>query len=237
MHQRVRILTSSGCANNFPGTQYELLTYRAQAIRGAGPSFGIITHFYFQTYEAPAQPTFFSYSWSLPLQQAIEGISTYQNFSFSSSIPSEVGFELDLTKGTNPGEINLHLVGSHYGSPDHFSAIIQPFLDAMVRTDFYATDPPGLSSWSSTAQPDVTCTGQCNLMAGQFGNPRWRPACKHTGEHCHRRQSILREESHDTFGSSDVTGGHYGYGELDVGRGMVYEHCGWPAYCPIVPHG
>ncbi|KAH9840539.1 uncharacterized protein C8Q71DRAFT_888993 [Rhodofomes roseus] len=101
------------------------------AVRGAAPSFGIVTHFNFTTYVAPAQPTFFSYYWSLPLEQAISGISLYQNFSFSPSIPPEIGFEMDLTKGTNNGEILLNLVGSYYGSPDQYSAIVQPFLDAM----------------------------------------------------------------------------------------------------------
>ncbi|KAI0728987.1 berberine and berberine like-domain-containing protein, partial [Fomitopsis betulina] len=75
--------------------------------------------------------TFFSYAWSLPLEQAIEGISTYQNFSFSESVPKEIGFELDLMKGTNKGEVTLNLVGSYYGSPDEFTVIVQPFLDAM----------------------------------------------------------------------------------------------------------
>ncbi|EPS97931.1 hypothetical protein FOMPIDRAFT_55287 [Fomitopsis schrenkii] len=123
------VVLANGTIVNVSTTAYTDLFW---ALRGAGPSFGIITHFYFQTYEAPAQPTFFSYAWSLPLDQAIEGISTYQTFSFSSLVPKEIGFELDLTKGTNEGEVTLNLVGSYYGSPDQFSAIVQPFLNAMT---------------------------------------------------------------------------------------------------------
>ena len=101
-------------------------------MRGAAPSFGIITHFHFRTYPAPAQPTFFSYEWSLPLDQAIKGISTYQNFTMSAPIPKEIGAELSLRKGRQPGELSLNLGGSYYGSPNDFSGILTPFLDAMV---------------------------------------------------------------------------------------------------------
>ena len=100
------------------------------------PSFGIITHFHFQTYPAPAQPTFFSYAWSLPLDQAIEGIAAYQNFTMSAPIPKEIGVELNLGKGQKPGELSLNLGGSYYGNPSDFAGILTPFLDAMVWTTF-----------------------------------------------------------------------------------------------------
>ena len=38
-----------------------------------------------------------------------------------------------MKKGTNKGEVTLILVGSYYGDPDNFPAIVHPFLDAMVR--------------------------------------------------------------------------------------------------------
>ncbi|EPT01474.1 hypothetical protein FOMPIDRAFT_90148 [Fomitopsis schrenkii] len=101
------------------------------ALRGAAPSFGIITHFHFRTYPAPAQPTFFSYEWSLPLDQAITAISAYQNFTMSAPIPKEIGAEFNLRKGRQPGELSLNLGGSYFGSPDNFAGILTPFLDAM----------------------------------------------------------------------------------------------------------
>ncbi|KAH9917721.1 uncharacterized protein B0H18DRAFT_1200507 [Fomitopsis serialis] len=123
------VVLANGTIVEASASQYPDLFW---ALRGAGPSFGIVTQFQFTTYVAPAQPTFFSYYWSLPLDQAITGISLYQNFSFSSSIPKEIGFEMDLTKGSSEGEILLNLVGSYYGSPDQYSAVVQPFLDAMT---------------------------------------------------------------------------------------------------------
>ncbi|EPT01476.1 hypothetical protein FOMPIDRAFT_90150 [Fomitopsis schrenkii] len=101
------------------------------ALRGAAPSFVIITHFHFRTYPAPAQPTFFSYEWSLPLDQAIKGISTYQNFTISAPIPKELGVELRLEKGRKTCELLLKLSGSYYGSPQNFAGILTPFLDTM----------------------------------------------------------------------------------------------------------
>ncbi|KAH9840541.1 uncharacterized protein C8Q71DRAFT_412158 [Rhodofomes roseus] len=103
------------------------------ALRGAAPSFGIITHFLFQTFFAPAQPTYFNYNWSLPLGQAVEAISMYQDFCFSPAIPKEIGFELNLYKGIEQGEILLSFLGSHYGDPDEYDAIVRPFLDVMPK--------------------------------------------------------------------------------------------------------
>ncbi|KZT64087.1 Glucooligosaccharide oxidase [Daedalea quercina L-15889] len=101
------------------------------AARGAAPSFGIITHFHVNTYAAPERPTFFDYQWSLPPNQTMAAISAYQNLSLSSSIPAEIGFELNLRKGNSRGDIRVDFLGSYYGAPENFSAIVQPFLDAM----------------------------------------------------------------------------------------------------------
>ncbi|KAH9917719.1 uncharacterized protein B0H18DRAFT_1123430 [Fomitopsis serialis] len=106
------------------------------AVRGAAPSFGIVTHFQFQTFVAPTQPTYFSYNWSLPLDQSIEAISLYQDFSFAPSIPKEIGFELNLYKGVEQGEILLNFLGSYYGNPDEYDAIVKPFLDVMPNPTF-----------------------------------------------------------------------------------------------------
>ncbi|KZT64703.1 Glucooligosaccharide oxidase [Daedalea quercina L-15889] len=115
------------------------------ALRGAAPSFGIITHFHFHTFAAPTQPTFFNYFWSLPLDQAVSAISLYQNFSFSPAIPKEIGFELNLFTGTNEGEIKLNLQGSYYGSPENFEPIVEPFLNAMPDQ---STEPQvNVTSW------------------------------------------------------------------------------------------
>ncbi|EPS97926.1 hypothetical protein FOMPIDRAFT_142343 [Fomitopsis schrenkii] len=108
------------------------------ALRGAAPSFGIITYYHFQTYVAPAQPTYFRYIWLLPLDEGIKGISAYQNFSFSPAIPKEIGFYMYITKGVNRGDLNLTVFGSYYGEPDQYEAIIQPFLDAMPNTSLPA---------------------------------------------------------------------------------------------------
>lgn len=105
---------------------------RQKALRGSGPSFAIITHFLFQTYAAPAQPTYFSYFWNQPLDKTVESVSLFQNLSFSPAVPKEIGFYMVLKKGLNTGDININVFGSYYGSPDQYEAIMQPFLDAMV---------------------------------------------------------------------------------------------------------
>lgn len=104
-----------------------------QALRGAAPSFGIMTQLTYKTYVAPAQPTFFSYEWSLPLKEAIQGIMNYQNFSVNATIPREFGVELNLRKGKGTHEILLNLLGSYYGPHSKFDSIVAPFLAHMVR--------------------------------------------------------------------------------------------------------
>ena len=156
------------------------------------------------------------------MDQAIEGISTYQNFSFSSSIPKEIGFELDLTKGTNKGEITLNLVGSYYGSPDEFSEIVKPFLDAMVRAGHGATQLADLNPDHILAQSDVACTSQCNFVAGKLGPSCRRPNRKYARERRYGEQYVLCKEPHNAVGSAYVTGSHHCSGELDVSRGVVY---------------
>ena len=91
-----------------------------------------MTQLTYKTYVAPAQPTFFSYEWSLPLKEAIQGIMNYQNFSVNATIPREFGVELNLRRGNNTGEILLNLLGSYYGSPENFNDIVGPFLKHMV---------------------------------------------------------------------------------------------------------
>ena len=105
----------------------------SQALRGAGPSFGIVTQFTFQTLPAPEISTFFNYNWQVSADQATQAILLYQNFSLSPSIPGELGFELNVFRGDNEGGLRLQLLGTYYGPPDQFVGMLDPFLDAMVR--------------------------------------------------------------------------------------------------------
>ncbi|KAH9917720.1 uncharacterized protein B0H18DRAFT_1033526 [Fomitopsis serialis] len=126
------------------------------ALRGAAPSFGIVTHFHFQTFTAPTQPTYFNYYWSLPLDEAIAAISLYQSYCFSPAIPREIGFELNLLKGNSKGEILVNFQGSYYGNPDDYSAIVQPFLSAMPN---------------QTSEPQVNVTSWLENLVLLAGTP------------------------------------------------------------------
>lgn len=80
------------------------------------------------------QPTYFSYNWSLPLDQSIAAVTRYQDFCYSPAIPKEIGFELNFFRGVKPGDILLNFLGGYYGKPEDYEAIVTPFLETMVST-------------------------------------------------------------------------------------------------------
>ncbi|KZT64704.1 Glucooligosaccharide oxidase [Daedalea quercina L-15889] len=122
------VVLANGSIVDTSASQYPDLFW---ALRGSAPSFGIVTHFDFRTFAAPVRPTYFSYNWSMPLDESIAAISRYQNFCYSPAIPREIGFELNFFKGAEKGEILLNFLGSYYGDPDEYEAVVKPFLDAM----------------------------------------------------------------------------------------------------------
>ncbi|MBW0542198.1 hypothetical protein O181_081913 [Austropuccinia psidii MF-1] len=100
------------------------------ALRGAGPSFGIVTAFQFQTYPAPSQMTRFLYKWSLNQTQLAASLVKYQEFC-ASGPPPQLGVIANLFKGSGAGTISFHFGGCWYGEDSGLDAIVEPFLSQM----------------------------------------------------------------------------------------------------------
>ncbi|KAJ7737756.1 glucooligosaccharide oxidase [Mycena metata] len=100
------------------------------AIRGASPSFGIVTSIEVQTFPAPPSTTTFSYIWNdLSISAASTTITAFQTFA-ASNIPPEFSAELIFGKGDSSGKLSVQLLGGYYGAANLFSGVIAPYLNA-----------------------------------------------------------------------------------------------------------
>ncbi|KAJ6474680.1 glucooligosaccharide oxidase [Mycena vitilis] len=102
------------------------------AIRGASPSFGIVTSIEVKTFAAPPSATAFKYQWdSLNITVAVTAIASFQTFALN--IPQELGAELVFSPVTSDSEsqVSLQLTGAYYDSASKFHATIAPYLDKL----------------------------------------------------------------------------------------------------------
>ncbi|KAF8166661.1 hypothetical protein K438DRAFT_1921482 [Mycena galopus ATCC 62051] len=112
------------------------------AIRGASPSFGIVTSIEVATFAAPASTTVFEYGWnSMTIAQATNAIASLQTFS-ATNIPAGFGAELVFGKGPSKSTVNVGLTGAWYGAASSFASIIAPYLATLPPTS-YSTITPG----------------------------------------------------------------------------------------------
>ncbi|KAJ7840849.1 glucooligosaccharide oxidase [Mycena olivaceomarginata] len=96
------------------------------AIRGASPSFGIVTSIEVQTFPAPPSAIVLEYIWNdLDISTAADSITSLQTFA-ATNVPPELGAELLFTKGSSSGKVNLQLNGAWYGAPELFNATFAP---------------------------------------------------------------------------------------------------------------
>ncbi|KAJ7614648.1 hypothetical protein DFH06DRAFT_1343987 [Mycena polygramma] len=96
------------------------------AIRGASPSFGIVTSIEVNTFEVPPSATVFTYQWdSLNITAAVTAIASFQTFALN--IPQELGAELVFSPGISESQVSLQLTGAYYDSANQFNATIAPY--------------------------------------------------------------------------------------------------------------
>ncbi|KAG6860779.1 hypothetical protein C0995_007683 [Termitomyces sp. Mi166 len=99
-------------------------------LRGSAPSFGIVTSYEVKTFQTPQFSTIFQYSWNLNFTAAAKGISAFQKF-VNTNIPSQLGAEIVLGRGSTSGTVYFALSGGWYGSPQDLNSVLLPFLRQM----------------------------------------------------------------------------------------------------------
>lgn len=100
-------------------------------MRGAGPSFGIMTSIKFAIYPAPASVIVFQYNWKLDVAKAATALGTFQDFVQSPSLSPQFGAEIVLTRGGVAGNVSFGLTGAWHGDPSLLNGTVASFLANM----------------------------------------------------------------------------------------------------------
>ncbi|KAK7031100.1 hypothetical protein VNI00_013705 [Paramarasmius palmivorus] len=101
------------------------------AFRGAASSFGIVTSWEVNTFEAPSYSIVFSYTWDLDYQTAAQALVDFQSFAGTPDLPPEFGGELTLGRGEVEGNVSFEFIGGWYGAEGGLDSVIQPFLEKL----------------------------------------------------------------------------------------------------------
>ncbi|KAF8514055.1 hypothetical protein JB92DRAFT_172397 [Gautieria morchelliformis] len=131
------------------------------AIRGGGPSFGIVTSWTYQT--VPAPPTTVNYQIQLGTLSVDQLVSAYLAWqSFASTAPKELAMAAVL--GASGGTVSMTFSGNYYGSASQFQAVIAPLMGSLPSGASLSANALGWieglvalsgSNTLSTAQPDT----------------------------------------------------------------------------------
>ncbi|PLW33450.1 hypothetical protein PCANC_17855 [Puccinia coronata f. sp. avenae] len=112
------------------------------ALRGAAPSYGIMTAIRFRTLAAPSQATNYVYDWHLSEADFANALIKLQTFCMS-DLPARFGMTTNIKKSTQHGKLLFSFAGAWYGPQDAFAAVVRPFLAQMptpTRTSVKTTD-------------------------------------------------------------------------------------------------
>ncbi|KAL7266474.1 hypothetical protein RUND412_010979 [Rhizina undulata] len=92
------------------------------ALRGAGPSFAIVTQFKLTTFAAPSQNYWYTYSWTFDVATSAKAFLACQSFG-ANTAPKELGFGVVLGAG---GSFTIR--GIYYGSEAQYKVVIAPLM-------------------------------------------------------------------------------------------------------------
>lgn len=98
---------------------------RLQALRGAAPSFAIVTQWTYQTHEAPANVVGFTYEYDTTSADEFSDVLTAYTSWAVSSAPEEIGLEANIRN------LTISVTGMYEGSESGYNTVIAPLLAAM----------------------------------------------------------------------------------------------------------
>ncbi|KAF7289487.1 Glucooligosaccharide oxidase [Mycena chlorophos] len=150
------------------------------AIRGASPSFGIVTSIEVSTFAAPSSATVFEYNWNkLNVSAASNAISALQTYA-ATNIPAELGLELVFGAGPSKNTVYMGLTGAYYGTGD-YSTILAPYLAKLPKPSSKDITPGSYinsvatlgapDSLNTSSKPDDTDTFYTKSIMTPEGSP------------------------------------------------------------------
>ncbi|KAI5826540.1 FAD-binding domain-containing protein [Schizophyllum commune Tattone D] len=105
------------------------------AVRGSGASFGIVTSFVFATEPVPPLGgTTFQFTWDLSAAEASSALASFQDF-VTGDIPSTLGGEIVLMRGSAHGNVSFQFFGVHWDDPETFEDTVAPFVSQFRAPD------------------------------------------------------------------------------------------------------
>lgn len=115
-----------------------------KALRGAAPSYGIVTHWVFNTLPAPNTTVAFGISppaFSNPTS-FVSAFKAWQNF--VRNAPNEMGMSLAFGASSD-SELAVTLSGNYYGTQDSFNSLMQPLIAQFPGT---TVDARSYTNWT-----------------------------------------------------------------------------------------
>jgi hypothetical protein len=102
------------------------------ALRGAGPSYGIVTSFRVKTFPAPESNIVFAYKFSIDDPSvATRQLLAFQSFAASPSIPSNLGLQYTIDTLEGPERFSTKIHGVYYGPLSDFHSLFEPFVQEL----------------------------------------------------------------------------------------------------------
>ncbi|TRM63339.1 hypothetical protein BD626DRAFT_496353 [Schizophyllum amplum] len=98
------------------------------ALKGAAPSFGIVTAWHSHTFEQPQNATVFTDTYDLTVEEAVSMVDAFTAFTFS-GLPPSFGSELTITKGSEKGKVTIAHVGAIYANVESVNETLSGFTD------------------------------------------------------------------------------------------------------------
>ena len=115
-----------------------------KALRGAAPSYGIVTQWVFDT--LPAPNTTVTFNINLPqFNNPASFVSSFKAYqSFVRNAPNEMG--MSLAFGASSGSaLAVTLLGNYYGTQDSFNSMVQPLVAQFPGTQ---VDARSTTNWT-----------------------------------------------------------------------------------------
>ncbi|KAG0151249.1 hypothetical protein CROQUDRAFT_719983 [Cronartium quercuum f. sp. fusiforme G11] len=124
----LQVVLANGSVIETSPTQHKDLHW---GLRGAAPSFGIVSLLKLKTLDLPRKVTSFEFTWKFTSTDKLgQAISAYQHYCLTAQLVPEIGMEVNLSKG-GTAEISFTLVGTLFGSETELNPLVAPLLANM----------------------------------------------------------------------------------------------------------